>query len=61
MTALEELKLTDNEKPIRLPDWIGDMKSLKKLDVSGCRLTELPERYVCMYTCIITGSIITIQ
>ena len=29
-----------------IPHWIGGMTSLKKLNVSSCSLTDLPERYV---------------
>ena len=61
LTALEELDLSGNKELVRLPDWIGYMKSLKKLVISYCGLTELPERYACMYTCLVTRSILTMQ
>lgn len=46
LTALEELDLSDTKSLHKLPDSIGVMKSLKKLDVSNCDLPELPERCV---------------
>lgn len=45
LKVLEELDLSDN-KFQTLPDNIGMMKSLKKLDLSSCDLSELPERCV---------------
>ena len=44
--TLEELVLSRNIGLCKLPDWIDGMTSLKKLKVSGCSLTDLPERYV---------------
>jgi Leucine-rich repeat (LRR) protein len=45
LTSIEEVNISDN-KLESLPDWIGELTSLKKLDVSGCGLTHLPNRYV---------------
>ena len=42
---VEELNLSLNGL-CRLPDWIGDMKSIRKLNISNTKTTELPERYV---------------
>ena len=42
---VEDLDLSGNYLRI-LPDWIGDMKSIRKLNISKNKFTELPERYV---------------
>ena len=45
--TLEELDLSGNSELSKLPeDWIGEMTNLKKLNVSECSLTELPQRFV---------------
>ena len=46
LTQLEELNLSWNRKLITLPDRVGDLKSLRKLNVSGCSITQLPDRLV---------------
>ena len=45
-SGLEELDLSSNDILTRLPDVFGAMSSLRSLDVSGCSLAALPERYV---------------
>ena len=44
LTHLEELSLWGNEELTTLPDRVGDLKSLKKLDVRVCNITQLPDR-----------------
>ena len=44
LTQLEELNLWGNNKLTTLPDRIGDLKSLKKLIVSECNITQIPDR-----------------
>lgn len=44
LTQLEELDLCENRKLGTLPDSIGKMESLKKLDAHKCNLRCLPER-----------------
>ena len=46
LTNLEELIVSKNKSLNRLPDSVDEMKSLRKLHVSDCNLTELPTRYV---------------
>ena len=46
LTNLEELIVSGNERLNRLPDIVDKMKSLIKLDMSKCNLTELPTRYI---------------
>ena len=46
LTNLEELIVSGNERLNRLPDSVDKMKSLRKLDMSECNLTELHTRYV---------------
>ena len=46
LTNLEELIVSGNEKLKKLPDSVEKMKSLRKLDMSQCNLTELPTRYI---------------
>ena len=43
LTQLEELNLWGNKELTTLPDRVGDLKSLKKLNVSGCNITQLPD------------------
>ena len=44
LTQLKELNLSFNNLST-LPDGVGDLKSLKKLDISHCySLTQLPDR-----------------
>ena len=45
LTSIEEMDISFNELE-SLPDCIGGLTSLKKLDVSQCGLTHLPNRYV---------------
>mgnify|MGYP001796272272 CR=1 FL=1 len=52
LTHLEVLDLSENNKLTTLPDRIGDMKSLRKLDVSKCNITQLPDRLV-IYCCLL--------
>ena len=42
---VEDLNLSDNDL-CRIPDWISDLKSIRKLNISKNKITELPERYV---------------
>ena len=44
LTQLEELNLLENEKLTTLPDRVGDLKSLRELNVSYCNITQLPDR-----------------
>ena len=44
LTQLEELDLSWNTGLTTLPDRVGDLKSLEKLDVSRCNITQLPDR-----------------
>ena len=44
LTQLEELDLWGNEELTTLPDRVGDLKSLRELNVSGCKITQLPDR-----------------
>ena len=46
LTQLEELDLLNNTELTTLPDRAGDLKSLKKLNVSECNITQLPDRWV---------------
>ena len=46
LTSIEEMDISWNMELKSLPDWIGELKSLKKLDVSQCGLTHLPHRYI---------------
>ena len=45
LTQLEDLKLSWNKKLTTLPDRVGDLKSLKKLNGSNCNITQLPDRW----------------
>ena len=47
---VEDLNLSDNGL-CRLPDWIGDMKSIRKFSINKNKFTELPERYVYTDSC----------
>ena len=44
LTQLEELDLSENEELTTLPDRVGDLKSLKKLNVSYCNITQIRDR-----------------
>ena len=44
LTQLEELDLSWNEELTTLPDRVGDLKSLRELDLSNCNLAQLPDR-----------------
>ena len=44
LTQLEELNLSWNRTLTSLPDRVGDLKSLRELDVSWCNITQLPDR-----------------
>ena len=44
LAQLEELDLSWNEELTTLPDRVGDLKSLRKLNVSRCNITKLPDR-----------------
>ena len=44
LTQLEELNLRYNKKLTTLPDRVGDLKSLRELNVGICNITQLPER-----------------
>ena len=44
LTQLEELHLSLNKELTTLPDRVGDLKSLKKLNVSFCKITQLLAR-----------------
>ena len=44
LTQLEELDLSYNEELTTLPDRVGNLKSLRKLNVSYCNITQLPDR-----------------
>ena len=43
---LTELRLYECEVEGVLPGWISEIRSLKKLTVTLCNLTELAERFV---------------
>ena len=42
---LTELMLDECDIEGRLPDWITEIKNLRKLQVTGCNLTDLTQRY----------------
>ena len=44
LTQLEELDLWNNKELTTLPERVGDLKSLRKLDVTWCNITQLPDR-----------------
>jgi len=46
LKKLETLVMSKNNFSKGLPDVITSMASLKKLDISGCKLPTLPERLV---------------
>ena len=46
LTSLEKLDVICSKNLSRLPDDIGELKSLRKLNVSLCSLESLPDRYV---------------
>jgi Leucine-rich repeat (LRR) protein len=46
LTSIEGVSISWNRNLKSLPDWIGDLTSLKKLYASECGLTHLPDRYV---------------
>ena len=43
---LTELELDLCDVKGVIPGWISEIRSLKKLTVTGCNLTELSERFV---------------
>ena len=44
LTQLEELDLSSNTELTTLPDRVGDLKSLRKLNVSVFKISQLPAR-----------------
>ena len=50
LTCLEELIVSGNPLS-RLPDGIGGLKNLKRLDLVNWRFTALPDRYVIAPCC----------
>ena len=46
LTQLEELELWNNTELTTLPDRIGDLKSLRELNVSYCNITHIRDRLV---------------
>ena len=49
LTHLEELDLSWNVELTTLPDRVGDLKSLRKLNVGRCNIFQLPDRLVIHY------------
>ena len=43
---LTELEIDECDIGSRLPDWITEMKSLRKLKVADCDLNDLTQRYL---------------
>ena len=43
MTQLEELNVSANRRLWALPAWLGDITSLKVLNVAGCEMDYIPE------------------
>ena len=47
--SLEMLDISDNSGLERLPDWIGELKSLRTLEASYSGLTSLTEGYLRLF------------
>ena len=52
LICLEELDVSHNYNSLsRLPDVIGELKNLKRLNLAGSAFTALPDRYVVAHYC----------
>jgi len=47
LTQLEKLNIGYNFTLNTVPDVVSSLTSLKQLDMSHCRISSLPERFVC--------------
>jgi len=52
MTQLEKLHIASNSL-FAVPEVVSSLTSLKELDMYGCRLSDLPERFVCQNVWIV--------
>ena len=43
LTQLKELDVSGNYSLQTLPDWLGDITSLKVLDIRRCNMTTIPD------------------
>ena len=57
---LTELKLYECNVEGVIPGWISKIRSLKKLTVTGCNLTELAERFVYVHITPQSGNAVVI-
>ena len=57
---LTELKLHECNVEGVIPGWISEIRSLKKLTVTQCNLTELAERFVYVHITQRSGNAVVI-